>query len=111
MPGKAEDASASGPGSAGARADRGAGHLGGADSPGGAGRGAGHADGAEVARLFEVVRAPRADGAVVLFISHRREVLPKHVAAAVFVLTAGEPSLTTGLHIPVDAGVAAAFLR
>jgi rhamnulose-1-phosphate aldolase/alcohol dehydrogenase len=41
----------------------------------------------------------------------RREVLPEHVAAAVLVLTAGELSLTTGLHIPVDAGVAAAFLR
>ena len=40
-----------------------------------------------------------------------REVLPEHVAAAVFVLTAGELCLTTGLHIPVDAGVAAAFLR
>ena len=41
----------------------------------------------------------------------KREVLPEHVAAAVFALTAGELSLTTGLHIPVDAGVAAAFLR
>jgi NAD(P)-dependent dehydrogenase (short-subunit alcohol dehydrogenase family) len=41
----------------------------------------------------------------------RREVLPEHVAAAVIALTAGELSLTTGLHIPVDAGVAAAFLR
>ncbi len=41
----------------------------------------------------------------------KREVLPEHVAAAVFVLTAGDLSLTTGLHIPVDAGVAAAFLR
>jgi rhamnulose-1-phosphate aldolase/alcohol dehydrogenase len=40
-----------------------------------------------------------------------REVLPEHVAAAVLVLTAGELSLTTGLLIPVDAGVAAAFLR
>ncbi len=40
-----------------------------------------------------------------------REVLPEHVAAAVVVLTAGELSLTTGLHIPVDAGIAAAFLR
>jgi rhamnulose-1-phosphate aldolase/alcohol dehydrogenase len=40
-----------------------------------------------------------------------REVLPEHVANAVFVLTAGELSHTTGLHIPVDAGVAAAFLR
>jgi NAD(P)-dependent dehydrogenase (short-subunit alcohol dehydrogenase family) len=41
----------------------------------------------------------------------KREVLPEHVAGAVFVLTAGELSHTTGLHIPVDAGVAAAFLR
>ena len=41
----------------------------------------------------------------------QREVLPEHVAAAVFALTAGDLSLTTGLHIPVDAGVAAAFLR
>ncbi|MGW6929169.1 bifunctional aldolase/short-chain dehydrogenase [Lentzea sp. NPDC054927] len=41
----------------------------------------------------------------------KREVLPDHVAAAVFVLTAGDLSLTTGLHVPVDAGVAAAFLR
>ena len=41
----------------------------------------------------------------------KREVLPEHVAAAVFVLAAGDLSLTTGLHIPVDAGVAAAFLR
>ncbi|MZE81059.1 bifunctional rhamnulose-1-phosphate aldolase/short-chain dehydrogenase [Streptomyces xinghaiensis] len=40
-----------------------------------------------------------------------REVLPEHVANAVFVLTGGELSHTTGLHIPVDAGVAAAFLR
>jgi len=41
----------------------------------------------------------------------RREVLPEHVAAAVVALTAGDLALTTGLHIPVDAGVAAAFLR
>ena len=41
----------------------------------------------------------------------KREVLPEHVAAAVFALTAGDLSLTTGLHIPVDAGVPAAFLR
>ncbi|WP_084958093.1 bifunctional rhamnulose-1-phosphate aldolase/short-chain dehydrogenase [Thermoactinospora rubra] len=39
----------------------------------------------------------------------KREVLPEHVAAAVFHLT--QLSHTTGLHIPVDAGVAAAFLR
>ncbi|HET6985187.1 MAG TPA: SDR family oxidoreductase, partial [Kribbella sp.] len=41
----------------------------------------------------------------------KREVLPEHVAAAVFALTAGELTHTTGLHVPVDAGVAAAFLR
>ena len=41
----------------------------------------------------------------------KREVLPEHVAAAVFALTGGDLSLTTGLLIPVDAGVAAAFLR
>ncbi|PRY04324.1 rhamnulose-1-phosphate aldolase, partial [Kineococcus rhizosphaerae] len=40
----------------------------------------------------------------------KREVLPEHVANAVFVLTAGDLSHTTGLHVPVDAGVAAAFL-
>jgi rhamnulose-1-phosphate aldolase/alcohol dehydrogenase len=41
----------------------------------------------------------------------KKEVLPEHVAAAVFALTGGDLSLTTGLLIPVDAGVAAAFLR
>jgi rhamnulose-1-phosphate aldolase/alcohol dehydrogenase len=41
----------------------------------------------------------------------KREVLPENIANAVFVLTGGELSHTTGLHIPVDAGVAAAFLR
>jgi rhamnulose-1-phosphate aldolase/alcohol dehydrogenase len=41
----------------------------------------------------------------------KEEVLPEHVAAAIFVLTGGELSRTTGLHVPVDAGVAAAFLR
>jgi rhamnulose-1-phosphate aldolase/alcohol dehydrogenase len=41
----------------------------------------------------------------------KKEVLPSHVAAAVVALTAGDLSLTTGLHIPVDSGVAAAFLR
>jgi rhamnulose-1-phosphate aldolase/alcohol dehydrogenase len=39
------------------------------------------------------------------------EVLPEHVAAAVFALTGGDLAQTTGMHIPVDAGVAAAFLR
>ncbi|MFF9921124.1 bifunctional aldolase/short-chain dehydrogenase [Streptomyces globisporus] len=41
----------------------------------------------------------------------KREVLPEHVANAVFALTAGDLTHTTGLHIPVDAGVAPAFLR
>lgn len=41
----------------------------------------------------------------------KREVLPENVANAVFALTAGDLSHTTGLHVPVDAGVAAAFLR
>jgi rhamnulose-1-phosphate aldolase/alcohol dehydrogenase len=41
----------------------------------------------------------------------QREVLPEHVAAAVAALTSGDLSLTTGLHIPVDGGVTAAFLR
>jgi rhamnulose-1-phosphate aldolase/alcohol dehydrogenase len=41
----------------------------------------------------------------------KQEVLPEHVAAAVAALTAGDLPLTTGLHIPVDGGVAAAFLR
>jgi rhamnulose-1-phosphate aldolase/alcohol dehydrogenase len=41
----------------------------------------------------------------------KREVLPEHVADAVFALTGGDLALTTGLHVPVDAGVAAAFLR
>ena len=41
----------------------------------------------------------------------KREVLPEHVANAVFALAAGDLSHTTGLQIPVDAGVAAAFVR
>ena len=41
----------------------------------------------------------------------KREVLPEHVANAVFVLCTSDLSHTTGLHVPVDAGVAAAFLR
>jgi rhamnulose-1-phosphate aldolase/alcohol dehydrogenase len=39
------------------------------------------------------------------------EVLPEHVANAVFVLCAGELDHTTGMIVPVDSGVAAAFLR
>ena len=41
----------------------------------------------------------------------KREVLPENVANAVFALLGGDLSHTTGLHVPVDAGVAAAFLR
>jgi NAD(P)-dependent dehydrogenase (short-subunit alcohol dehydrogenase family) len=41
----------------------------------------------------------------------KREVLPEHVANAVAVLCSAELSHTTGLLVPVDAGVAAAFLR
>tara|TARA_Y100000814_G_scaffold276539_1_gene236832 strand:- start:9353 stop:11383 length:2031 start_codon:yes stop_codon:yes gene_type:complete len=41
----------------------------------------------------------------------KREVLPETVANAVAVLTGPDLSHTTGLHVPVDAGVAAAFLR
>jgi rhamnulose-1-phosphate aldolase/alcohol dehydrogenase len=41
----------------------------------------------------------------------KREVLPENVANAVFALCSSDLSHTTGLHIPVDAGVAAAFLR
>ncbi|GAA0381155.1 short-chain dehydrogenase [Acrocarpospora corrugata] len=39
----------------------------------------------------------------------KKEVLPEHVAQAVYLLT--QLTHTTGLHIPVDAGIAAAFLR
>jgi rhamnulose-1-phosphate aldolase/alcohol dehydrogenase len=41
----------------------------------------------------------------------KHEVLPAHVADAVFALTGGDLSQTTGVHIPVDSGVAAGFLR
>jgi len=41
----------------------------------------------------------------------KREVLPESVAGAVAVITGSDLTHTTGLHIPVDAGVAAAFLR
>ncbi|MBD8205883.1 bifunctional aldolase/short-chain dehydrogenase [Microbacterium sp. CFBP 8790] len=41
----------------------------------------------------------------------KREVVPENVADAVYVLTGPELTRTTGLHVPVDSGVAAAFLR
>lgn len=41
----------------------------------------------------------------------KREVLPENIANAVFVLCGPDLTHTTGLHVPVDAGVAAAFLR
>ncbi|MBR7741761.1 bifunctional aldolase/short-chain dehydrogenase [Phycicoccus sp. BSK3Z-2] len=41
----------------------------------------------------------------------KQEVLPEHCAAAVLALVGPDMSRTTGLHVPVDSGVAAAFLR
>ena len=41
----------------------------------------------------------------------QEEVLPEHVAAAIFAVVGGDLSRTTGLLVPVDSGVAAAFLR
>ena len=41
----------------------------------------------------------------------KTEVLPEHIAAAVFALVGGELGLTTGTIIPVDGGVPMAFLR
>ena len=41
----------------------------------------------------------------------KREVLPEHVANAVLALCGPDLTHTTGLLVPVDAGVAAAFLR
>lgn len=41
----------------------------------------------------------------------KREVLPDHVADAVVALCSDQFSRTTGLLVPVDSGVAAAFLR
>jgi NAD(P)-dependent dehydrogenase (short-subunit alcohol dehydrogenase family) len=41
----------------------------------------------------------------------KEEVLPDHVASAVVALTNGSLPVTTGLVVPVDSGVPAAFLR
>ncbi|MEY2471976.1 MAG: hypothetical protein QOK28_1305 [Actinomycetota bacterium] len=41
----------------------------------------------------------------------KQEVLPSHVAAAVFALVGGDLPLTTGTLVPVDGGVPQAFLR
>jgi rhamnulose-1-phosphate aldolase/alcohol dehydrogenase len=41
----------------------------------------------------------------------KREVLPEHVAQALIALCSDEFSRTTGLLVPVDSGVTAAFLR
>jgi len=54
-----------------------------------------------VARLRELHAAYRADYAAYY----------QRYADAVFALTGGDLSQTTGLHIPVDSGVAAGFLR
>ena len=41
----------------------------------------------------------------------KEEVLPEHIASAVLALTNGTLPITTGLLVPVDSGVAAAFMR
>lgn len=41
----------------------------------------------------------------------KKEVLPEHVADAVYALVSGYLQLTTGTHIPVDGGIPGAFLR
>ena len=41
----------------------------------------------------------------------KQEVLPEHVAQAAVALTNGSLPVTTGLVVPVDSGVPAAFLR
>src|SRR5581483_1524578 len=41
----------------------------------------------------------------------KREVLPEHVADVVAAIASDEFSRTTGLLVPVDAGIAAAFVR
>jgi enoyl-[acyl-carrier-protein] reductase (NADH) len=41
----------------------------------------------------------------------KQEVLPEHVASAVYALVSGALPLTTGTIIPVDGGVPGAFLR
>jgi rhamnulose-1-phosphate aldolase/alcohol dehydrogenase len=41
----------------------------------------------------------------------KQEVLPEHVARAVVALTDGSLAVTTGLLVPVDSGVTAAFMR
>jgi rhamnulose-1-phosphate aldolase/alcohol dehydrogenase len=66
--------------------------------------------GAERARIYGV-----AEGELGRFYASRtllkREVLPEDVANAAFCLVSGELTHTTGLIVPVDAGIAAAFLR
>ncbi|HEX9890077.1 MAG TPA: bifunctional rhamnulose-1-phosphate aldolase/short-chain dehydrogenase [Nitriliruptorales bacterium] len=41
----------------------------------------------------------------------KREVLPEHIADAAFCLVSGELTRTTGMLVPVDSGLAPAFLR
>ncbi len=62
------------------------------------------------AKLYGVARADLGSyyaGRTIL----KREVVPDDVAAAVAALLCGDLAKTTGLSIPVDSGVAAAFLR
>lgn len=66
--------------------------------------------GAERARIYGV-----AEGELGRFYASRtllkREVLPEDVANAAFCLVSGDLTHTTGLIVPVDAGIVAAFLR
>jgi rhamnulose-1-phosphate aldolase/alcohol dehydrogenase len=66
--------------------------------------------GADRARIYGV-----AEGELGRFYASRtllkREVLPEDVANAAFCLVSGELTHTTGLIVPVDAGIVAAFLR
>jgi hypothetical protein len=39
------------------------------------------------------------------------EVLPEDVANAIVAICGGELQKTTGMHVPVDSGIPAAFLR
>jgi hypothetical protein len=58
--------------------------------------------------LFE-----NAQDKIILAADFRSQLLRRveHIGAAAFALLSGDLPLTTGLHIPVDGGVAAAFLR
>jgi NAD(P)-dependent dehydrogenase (short-subunit alcohol dehydrogenase family) len=76
-------------------------------------RGSGIFDGAWGDQRAAVYNVPRED--LGRFYAERTllklEVLPEHIASAVYVLVSGELPLTTGTIVPVDGGVPGAFLR